>query len=125
MAEKDDMAKKILIVDDDRINAKMLKLTLVKEGYQVAMAFDGDEALTMVPSEKPHLIILDVQMPNMNGYTFMLELQNIEAHKNTPVIVITAHEDVRPIFKFNGVKDYMHKPVKGPELVEKVKKYVS
>ncbi len=118
------MKKKILVVDDDRINAKIVKLNLSKEGFHVETAFDGDEGLDFVNKVHPDLIVLDVNMPTMNGYTFMLEIQKIEAHKNTPVIVVTAHEDVRPIFKFNGVKDYMTKPINAADLVEKVKKHV-
>lgn len=118
------MKKKILVIDDDRINAKIVKLMLIKEGFHVATAFDGDEGLNMISVENPDLIVLDVQMPNMNGYTFMLEIQNLPAHRETPVIVLTSHEDVKPIFKFNGVKDYLLKPVKEPELIEKIKKHV-
>lgn len=118
------MKKKILVIDDDRINTKIVKLNLAKEGFHVETAYDGDEGLAMVPTVDPDLIILDVNMPNMNGYTFMLEIQKFEAQKNTPVIVLTAQADVRPIFNFNGVKDYLVKPVSGPDLVEKVKKHV-
>ena len=119
------MKKKILVIDDDRINAKIVKLHLAKEGYHVATATDGQEGLSMLPAEIPDLIILDVQMPNMNGYTFMLELQKMDQFKSMPVIVLTAHEDVKPIFRFNGVKDYLIKPVKGDELVAKVAKLLS
>ncbi len=118
------MKKRILVIDDDRINAKIVKLNLVKEGFHVETVFDGDEGLAVLPSVNPDLIILDVNMPNMNGYTFMLEIQNLPAHKDIPVLVLTAHPDVKPIFKFNGVKDYLVKPVNGPDLVEKVKKNV-
>ena len=118
------MKKKILVIDDDRINAKIVKLNLAKEGFHVETAFDGDEGLALLPAVNPDLIILDVNMPNMNGYTFMLEIQKFAQHKETPVLVLTAHADVKPIFKFNGVKDYLVKPINGPDLVEKVKKYV-
>jgi len=118
------MKKKILVVDDDRINAKIVKLHLTKEGFDVATVFDGDEGLAALATEKPDLIVLDVNMPKMNGYTFMLEIQNLVDFKNIPVVVLTSHEDVRPIFKFNLVKDYMIKPVNSVELIEKVKKYV-
>lgn len=118
------MKKKVLVIDDDRINAKIVKLNLTKEGFHVEIAFDGDEGLAIIETIAPDLIVLDVNMPNMNGYTFMLELQKIQSHKDTPVIVLTAQADVRPIFKFNGVKDYLIKPISGPDLVEKVKKHV-
>ncbi len=118
------MKKKILVIDDDRINAKIVKLNLTKEGFHVETAFDGEEGLALVLTISPDLIVLDVNMPTMNGYTFMLEIQKSEHHKNIPVIVLTAQADVRPIFNFNGVKDYLVKPISGPDLVEKVKKYV-
>lgn len=118
------MKKKVLVIDDDRINAKIVKLNLTKEGFHVETVFDGDEGLAIVETVAPDLIVLDVNMPNMNGYTFMLELQKIQSQKDKPVIVLTAQADVRPIFKFNGVKDYLIKPISGPDLVEKVKKHV-
>ena len=118
------MKKKILVIDDDKINAKIVKLNLVKEGFVVETAYDGDEGLAILPTVKPDLIILDVNMPHMNGYTFMLEIQKFKDFKDTPVLVLTAHADVKPIFKFNGVKDYLVKPINGPDLVEKVIKHV-
>ena len=115
------MKKKILVIDDDRISAKIVKLNLKKEGYHVETAFDGEEGLAILPVVNPDLIILDVNMPNMNGYTFMLELQKFDAHKDTPVIVLTALPDVQPIFSFNKVKDYLVKPISGADLIVKVK----
>ena len=65
------MAKKILIIDDDRGNVRIIQSALEKKGFATFPAFDGKEGLEMLPKVNPDLIILDVEMPVMNGYTFM------------------------------------------------------
>ena len=115
------MAKKILIIDDDLTNDKILQARLQSQGYQAIIATDGDEGLLKVKSEKPNLIILDIQMPRMNGYTFMNELKKMEHFKSIPVIVLTAHETMQPIFSLKGVKGYLVKPVNPDILFEKMK----
>ena len=114
------MAKKILVVDDDQINVKLVKARLETANFEVLTAFDGDVGLEKVRTEKPDLIILDVQMPRMNGYTFMIELKKIESAKGVPVIVLTAHETMQPIFTLKGVKGYLVKPLNFDQLFEKI-----
>ena len=114
------MAKKILVIDDDQINVKMVKARLESANYEVITAFDGDVGLEKVKLEKPDVIILDVQMPRMNGYTFMLELKKMTSSKSIPVIVLTAHETMQPIFTLKGVKGYLVKPLNFDELFQKI-----
>ena len=114
------MAKKILVVDDDQTNVKIVQSRLEATGYQVVVALDGDEGLLKAKLEKPDLIILDIQMPRMNGYTFINELKKIQTLKSTPVIVLTAHETMQPIFSLKGVKGYLVKPLNINILLEKM-----
>src|SRR3989338_7830952 len=116
------MPQKIFVIDDDRINVKMIKSRLENEGYEVATALDGAEGIELLKQGRPDLIILDIQMPKMNGYTFMIELKKIEGASSIPVIVLTAHGDMEPIFRLKGVKEYLVKPINFEELFEKIKK---
>ena len=75
-----------------------------------------DIVLEKALAETPDLILLDVQMPEMNGYTFMLELEKIKECVNIPVIVLTAHQEMQPIFERKGVKGYLIKPLNFDEV---------
>ena len=116
------MAQKILVIDDDRINVKIIQSRLENEGYEATTALDGTEGLEMVKKSLPDLIILDIQMPKMNGYTFMIELKKIPSGVSIPVIVLTAYDDMEPIFRLKGVREYLVKPINFDELFEKIKK---
>ena len=115
------MPKTILAVDDDLINLKILESRLKKEGFKVTVALNGEGALKKLEQLMPDLIILDVRMPDMNGYTFFLELRKIKKFDQVPVIVLTSFDEMEPIFKFNGVKDYIVKPLNFDVLFEKMK----
>ena len=116
------MTKKILLVDDEPHIVKMLKTRLESEHYDVVTAPDGIPGLAKVESEKPDLILLDIKMPQMDGYTFVKSLQRSEEGKGVPVIMLTAHEQMEELFAMEGVTDYVVKPFKGEELLAKVKK---
>ena len=105
------MSKKVLVIDDDRTLVKLVQSRLEKEGFFVITAFDGDVGLQKVRTSPPDLIILDVEMPEVNGYTFLLELQKMNQLSKLPIIILTSHEELEPIFKFNRVKGYIIKPV--------------
>ncbi len=115
------MAYKILIVDDERVNLTLVKFGLVEQSYEVIVAHDGDEGLKQMEMENPDLIILDVQMPKMNGYEFMAELKSIQGFETTPVVMLTANETMEDVFKLEGVKGYFVKPVNIPALIAKIK----
>ncbi len=116
------MSKKILIIDDDPTLTKMAETFLASHGYQVAVASDGEEGLQKVASFHPNLIILDVQMPKMNGYTLMFELKKIPNAASIPIIVLTAKEGMAEIFKVEGVKEYLTKPLQPDVLLAHIKK---
>ena len=118
------MAKKILIIDDDPTLTKMLDTFLSAHDFAVGIAPDGEEGIAKVKEEQPDLIILDVQMPKMNGYTFMFELKKVHSGRNVPVIVLTAKEGMAEIFKVEGVKEYITKPFQPEVLLTNIKKYI-
>jgi len=89
------------------VNTTLLQSQLAKAQYDVSVAYDGEEGLNLVKKDPPDLIILDVEMPEMNGYTFMLELNKIEDRKSIPVIVLISHKESQPIFEMKGAKDYV------------------
>ena len=116
------MTKKILVVDDEPNIVEVVKLRLEAEHYEVVTAPDGASALAKTESEKPDLIVLDIRMPQMDGYTFVKNLQRNENSKGIPIIILTAHEQMQELFAMEGVTDYVVKPFKGEELRVKVKK---
>lgn len=111
---------KILVVDDERPIADILKYNLEKEGFQVLLAYDGNEALQLAFDEKPSLIILDIMLPQKDGFTVCRELR---ASLNVPIIMLTAKEDEadKVLGLELGADDYVTKPFSARELVARVK----
>ncbi len=103
--------KKILLVDDDPDFIQLLEFDLKKHGYAVATACNGEEGLEKAHSEKPALIILDIKMPKMDGYTFVRRLKKDDETKSIPLIVLTSYEPMKDMFQLEGVKDYFVKSV--------------
>lgn len=114
------MAKKILVVDDDPVGQALMLGRLSKAGYEVLQALDGVKGMELAHHNKPDLIILDIEMPKMNGYTFINALRLEGAVKHIPVIVLTARLDNKPIFQRKGISDYFVKPVSMDELLGKI-----
>lgn len=113
--------KKVLLIDDELEIVELLKMRLEANDYTVVAAFDGTQGLEKAKKEKPDLIILDVGMPKMDGFTFVRELKKIADVKSTPVIVLTARDKMEDIFKLEGVSHYLAKPFNADELLQKVK----
>ncbi len=114
------MAKTILIVDDEQVVVEIAKRKLQDLGYDVMTAYDGELALGQLKIKTPDLILLDIQMPNMNGHTFLLEKNKLPAYAHVPVIAITAYGEMESLFKRHGVLIYLLKPLKLQELLDKV-----
>ncbi len=110
----------ILVVDDDRDLVVLLERILVEEGYQVATAYDGSSALTLLDEQKPDLIILDIMMPGING----LEMLNcVRQTHGIPVIMLSAKKDeatLRDAFDA-GANDYIRKPFRRLELLARIR----
>lgn len=114
------MPKSILVVDDEPVVAEISKRKLEERGYEVRTAGDGHEAFLHLKSKIPDLIVLDVQMPQMNGYTFIMERTKMPQYADIPVLVLTAYSEWEPLFKRHGVKACLLKPIKPQDLVDKV-----
>lgn len=114
------MTKKILVVDDEARLVSLLEAYFSQEGFQVISAVNGREALCIARQEKPDLIVLDIMMPEMDGYEFMT------AHRkkqDTPIIMLTAkvEDDDKVIGLELGADDYMTKPFRPRELLARVR----
>jgi DNA-binding response OmpR family regulator len=114
------MSKTILVVDDEKRLVSLVESYLKQEGYRVATAHNGKEALTAARRDKPDLIVLDVMMPEMDGYEFM---RKHRAESNTPIILLTARvDDEEKVIGLEvGADDYMTKPFRPRELVARVR----
>lgn len=113
------MAKKILVVDDERHIVRLVEVNLARAGYDVATAYDGVEALEKVKSEKPDMIVLDVMMPRMDGFEVLKRLQADPETQDIPVIMLTAKAQDADIFRgwSSGVSSYLTKPFNPRELL--------
>jgi len=118
------MSKKILVIDDDPTLIKVVQGFLKSNGFDVIVATNGQEGMSLVQQAKPDLIVLDVLMPKMNGYAFIIELKKVIEGKMPPVIVLTVKEEMKDLFGVEGVKDYIPKPFKPETLLQAIKKYV-
>ncbi len=113
-------SKTILVVDDEKRLVALVESYLKQEGYRVVTAHNGKDALTVARRDKPDLIVLDVMMPEMDGYEFM---RNHRAENNTPIILLTARvDDEEKVIGLEvGADDYMTKPFRPRELVARVR----
>ena len=126
MKHKKQMKKKgirILLVDDDPDVIEIIRFNLVQEGYLISTASDGKKAIEEANKEVPHLIIMDVMMPNMDGIEACGLLRKDPRFKETIIMFLTARgEDYSHVAAFDaGADDYVTKPVKPKILVSKVK----
>ena len=114
---------KILLVDDETDVLDFMKYNLEKEGFWVYTARDGVEAIQMAKKMNPHLIILDLMMPKMDGIETCRELRNIPEFKNTIITFLTARdEDYSQIAGFEvGADDYITKPIKPRVFISRIK----
>ena len=114
------MAKKILVIDDEERLRTMIKAYLSQEGFEVVTAADGQDGLYVLRDQKPDLIILDLMMPNMDGYTF---LRALNRERDTPVIILTAKPDEseKVLGLELGADDYVTKPFSLRELTARIR----
>lgn len=119
--------KKMLIVDDEPNIVMSLEYTFKKNNFQVFIARDGQEALDILKTELPHIIILDVMMPMVDGYATLEQIKQDERLKNCKVIFLSAKNKATDIEKGMalGADLYMTKPFSVKKLVEEVNTLVS
>ncbi|MEI7998961.1 MAG: response regulator [Candidatus Omnitrophota bacterium] len=118
------MSKCVLFVDDEEIVVEIAKRRLEEQGYEVMTANDGEVALEALKKKIPDLILLDIQMPKMNGYTFIMEKAKIHAYDDIPIVVLTAYGEMEPLFMRHGIKSYLLKPLKLQDLLDRVQAIV-
>ena len=117
------MAEKILIVDDDVETLRLVGLMLQRQGYEILAADNGTQAISLAKSESPDLIVLDVMMPDMDGYQVTHALRAIPETSLAPILMFTAKSQVddKVAGYEAGVDDYLTKPVHPAELVAHIK----
>ncbi len=126
MAPPDASQKRILICDDDPVILRLLQVNLELEGYQPLLAQHGAKAVEVATAEHPDLVILDIMMPQMDGYEAAQRLKSDERTKSIPVIFLSAKAQPSDIEKGKsyGVEEYLTKPFDPAELLAVVQRLV-
>jgi two-component system chemotaxis response regulator CheY len=120
------MAKTVLIVDDSASLRQVVNIALKGAGYNVIEACDGKDALSKLNGEKIHLIISDVNMPNMDGITFVKEAKKLPNYKFTPIIMLTteSQEEKKKEGQAAGAKAWVVKPFQPAQMLSAVSKLI-
>ena len=121
------MEKKILLVDDDEDFVTITKSQIEKKGYDVEVAYNGEECLKKVQQNKPDLILLDVLMPGLNGWDICEELKSNITTERIPIILLTAVQPPKSLYVahpafYSEFDDYINKPVDTKTLHIAIKK---
>jgi two-component system, OmpR family, response regulator VicR len=120
LSEVHQMNKKVLIVDDERNIVEILKFNLQKDGFETLEAFDGEAGLELALTGKPDLILLDIMLPKMDGFTVCRKIRQVQS---TPILMLTAkEEEVDKVLGLElGADDYITKPFSPRELMARIK----
>lgn len=120
------MPKTVLVVEDNELNMKLFHDLLEAHGYNILQTKDGMEALKIARVEKPDLILMDIQLPEVSGLEVTKWIKEDDSLKSIPVIAVTAfamkgdEEKIRE----GGCEDYIAKPISVASFIEKIKKYL-
>lgn len=116
------MENRVLIIDDDAHFVSQITEILQKEGYKVGFALNAKDGLTKLDVANYDLVILDINMPEMNGFEVLKELKSSKTHKLTPVLMSTSSSDKDIVVKavHHGADDYIIKPLDVDSLLDKV-----
>ncbi len=120
------MAKLILIVEDEPKNLKLVRDLLQHSGYTTIEATDGEQGVELANSQKPDLILMDIMMPVMDGYTACHTIKTDKATKAIPVVMLTAmdYELNKALGKDVGADEYITKPVNRQELLDVISRFL-
>ena len=120
------MAKTIMIVDDSASIRQVVGIALRGAGYDVLEARDGRDALSKLTGQRVHLVISDVNMPNMDGITFVKELKQLRNYRFTPVIMLTTEAGKTKMAEGRsaGAKAWVVKPFRPPQMLDAVARLV-
>ena len=115
--------KRVLLVDDDQDLLKMMKLRLESEGFEFMSAQNGLEMISLSKIKKPDVILLDIMLPGMDGYTALRELRKEDESKDIPIIVLTAKEKkkVGDLFALEKIAFFVEKPFETQDLLKKIR----
>ena len=121
------MAHRVLLVDDNTTNLQVLFQALSPEGYELLVAQSGEQALESALEAKPHLILLDVKMPGIDGFETFRRLRAAEETANIPVLFLSAHANVESIEEAGalGAEGYFTKPFQFDEIIAKVRELLA
>ena len=115
----------IVLVEDDPAVRKMTALRLEHEGYTVAVAGDGEEALAVIAASRPDLIILDIQLPKLNGFDVCARLHADPTTARIPIIVFTAFDVHQRVLATRGaelgIADWLRKPFRSADLMARIR----
>jgi len=120
------MAKTVLIIDDSDSLRRVVNIALSGAGYNTLEACDGEDALRKLDGRKIHLMICDVNMPKMDGITFLKQVQQLAIYKFTPIIMLTTESSasMRGEGKAAGAKAWVVKPFRPDQMIEAAKKLI-
>lgn len=114
---------KVLVVDDEKVNVDFFQVMLSKLGFEVDIAYDGDEALQRVKISRPDIILLDLLMPKLSGFELTKILKGDDETKDIPIIILTAIDDIREKVDMLelGIEDYITKPFNFIEILARIR----
>ncbi|MCF6149662.1 MAG: response regulator [Candidatus Kuenenia sp.] len=118
--------KNVMVVEDNEKNRKLMRVVLKAKGYSVIEATTGEEALNLLKEQTPDIILMDIQLPGIDGLTLIRQIKADPGKKNIPIIAVTAHAmkgDEQKILD-SGCDAYVSKPVDTRELPVMVEKYL-
>ncbi len=121
------MNQTVLIIEDNEQNLYLMRFLLEKNGFIVADAMDGPKGIHVASTLQPDLILLDIQLPGMDGYAVAKELRNHAALKSTPIIAVTSYAMVGDRDKAiaSGATDYIEKPINPFTFVEQIRRHLT
>ncbi|HEX3052782.1 MAG TPA: response regulator [Aggregatilineaceae bacterium] len=121
------MAKRILYIDDNPSDRRLVEKVLGSHGYELVLASDGESGLKLAASEKPDLILVDVQMPGLNGLETTRLLRELPSCRQTPIVALTAYLDQykRQLYLDAGCTDYQQKQAGIKPLLMLVQRFLS
>jgi DNA-binding response OmpR family regulator len=114
----------ILVVDDDADLASILQMMLVHGGYDVHVATSGQDALNWLNVNRPDLILLDLMMPDISGFTILRKMRASDRHASMPIVVLTAKADpkTRDETRDAGASEFLTKPINAQSLLDHVRR---
>lgn len=118
--------KNVMVVEDNEKNRKLIRVVLKAKGYNVIEATTGEEALSLLKEQRPDIILMDIQLPGIDGLTLIRQIKADVDKKDIPIIAVTAHAmkgDEQKILE-TGCDAYMSKPIDTRELPLTIEKYL-